>query len=193
MTIMGRTRMNQRRVIAGDLQEFPFRSNDQEWLVVWHPAGLPPPDGTRHGSAAVCFTPNGDVVLVTEDGESWGLPGGRPEGDEDWRTTLEREVLEEACAIVEQATLLGFARGVCTNGPERGLVLVRALWRAEVKLLPWQPDHEIKGRLLVSPARALAILTQLPQPLLPRLFWEALNVQPRHGVIWQPLSGWERD
>ena len=50
---------------------------------------------------------------------------------EDWRATLEREVLEEACASVEEATLLGFAKGVCASeGPEEGLVLVRALWHA---------------------------------------------------------------
>jgi ADP-ribose pyrophosphatase YjhB (NUDIX family) len=177
--IIGRNPFEQRNMIAGDFQEFPFRSNGQEWLVAWHPASLPPPDGTLHGSAAICFTPNGDVVLVTEDGETWGLPGGRPEGDEDWRITLDREVLEEACAMVERATLLGFSRGVCTSGPQQGLVLVRSFWRAEVNLLPWQPDFEITGRLLVSPDRALAILKQEPQPLFPRLFREALNVQPQ--------------
>jgi ADP-ribose pyrophosphatase YjhB (NUDIX family) len=144
----------------------------------WHPSSLPPPDGTRHGSAAVCFIRDGEVVLVTEGGASWGLPGGRPEGDEDWRATLEREVLEEACAMVDQAILLGFARGVCTSGSQQGLVLVRSLWRADVVLLTWQPAHEITGRLLLSPDRTLAILMQPPQPLFPRLFREAQNVQP---------------
>ena len=69
--------------------------------------------------------------------------------------TLDREVLEEACASVEEATLLGFARGVCIEGPEEGLVLVRALWHARVALNPWEPRHETTGRLTVPPQEAL--------------------------------------
>jgi ADP-ribose pyrophosphatase YjhB (NUDIX family) len=83
----------------------------------------------EHGSAAVCVT--GDlVVMVTYDGRRWGLPGGRPEPGEDWADTLRREVAEEACATVNRPRLLGFSRGVCVRGPQAGLVLVRALWRA---------------------------------------------------------------
>ena len=52
-------------------------------------------------------------MLVTWPGVAWEFPQGRPEEGEDWRATLDREVLEEACASVEEATLLGFARGVC--------------------------------------------------------------------------------
>lgn len=58
--------------------------------------------------------------MVTSDGESWGLPGGRPEGDEDWRVTLDREVFEEACVRVEDAKLLGFSRGRVHKRPRRG-------------------------------------------------------------------------
>ena len=71
---------------------------------------------------------------MSMDGSSWDFPAGRPEGDEDWRATLDREVLEEACASVEEATLLGFSKGVCIRGPEEGLVLVRSLWCAVVSL-----------------------------------------------------------
>jgi hypothetical protein len=37
------------------------------------------------------------------------------------------------------------------------VVLVRSIWRAEVTLLPWQPEHEIPFRRVV-PARDLARL-----------------------------------
>jgi ADP-ribose pyrophosphatase YjhB (NUDIX family) len=167
--------MNHPDVWAENRQEFPFHSNGQDWLVSWHPASLDAPSGTRHGSLGVCFTWEANVVLVTDDGESWHLPAGRPDGREDWRETLDREVLEEACADVEDATLLGFSRGVCVNGPQQGLVLVRSLWRAGVRLLPWQPEHEMTGRLLTSPERALAIQTKWGNPLFPRLFHEALD------------------
>lgn len=120
--------------------------------MAWHPPPDPPP-GARHGSAAVCVAGD-EVVLVTADGHRWGLPGGRPEAGEDWMATLRREVREEACATVTGARLLGFTRGVCVRGHEAGLVLVRAHWRAEVRLDPWQPRHEMVGRRLVPPAEA---------------------------------------
>jgi NUDIX domain len=44
-------------------------------------------------------------VLISNDGERWGWPGGRPDGNESWEQTLRREVLEEACAIVRHARL----------------------------------------------------------------------------------------
>src|SRR5438105_9980463 len=94
-------------------------SAGQDWLATWHPPHLPAPDGKRHGSAGVCVT-DGHVILVSLTGEAWDLPQGRPEGDEDWRATLDREVLEEACATVTDATLLGYGRGECIKGPDLG-------------------------------------------------------------------------
>jgi len=122
-------------------------------------------------------TPGGDVVLVSQDGgKVWGPPGGKPEGDEDWRATMEREVLEEACVLVEDATLLGFSKAEVVKGPEEGLVLVRALWRADVSLLPWDPRHEITHRILVQPQDVLAQASPAEHrlPILRRWLDEAL-------------------
>jgi len=99
-----------------------------------------------HGATAICVTRAGAVVLVRADGGGWSLPGGRPEPGETWQETLHREVREEACAVVTGATLLGFGRGECLGGHEAGLVLVRSLWRAEVEILPWEPDFEMAER-----------------------------------------------
>jgi ADP-ribose pyrophosphatase YjhB (NUDIX family) len=118
---------------VSDLERFEFGSGGERRVVEWQPPDVAPA-GRRHRSAGVCFASDGRVVIVGEDGELWGLPGGRPEGDEGWRDTFEREVHEEACAVVGDAALLGFGRAVCLEGVERGLVLVRALWRAEVEL-----------------------------------------------------------
>jgi ADP-ribose pyrophosphatase YjhB (NUDIX family) len=163
--------------IAGDGEAIDHHADGQDWVVSWHPSALPPPSGTPHGSAAVCLTVDRRVVLVSAGGTDWDLPGGRPERDEDWRTTLDREVLEEACATVEAATLLGFSRGVCTRGPEEGLVLVRSLWRAVVSLRPWEPQHEISHRLIVPADQTLAwIGPNVCQPIYRRWFQEALSV-----------------
>jgi hypothetical protein len=63
--------------------------------------------------------------------------------------------MEEACATVTRARLLGFVRGRCVSGREQGLVLVRSIWCAEVTLRPWRPEHEIPFRRTV-PASDLA-------------------------------------
>ena len=171
--------MNNQTQMARDGEEFSFHDYGQDWIGSWHSPLLSPPDGTPHGSAAVCLTAERNVVLVSEDGQYWGFPGGRPESDEDWRTTLEREMLEEACAVVEEATLLGFSKGICVKGHEEGLILVRALWRADVSLRPWKPCHETIHRILVPPDTAMEKI-YIPygiHPIYQRWFYEALRTR----------------
>lgn len=103
--------------------------------------------------------------MITPNGENWGLPGGRPEGNETWEETLRREMREEACAEVKDATLLGFSRGECIRGHEAGLVLVRSLWLAHVELEPWIPEYEIVARKLVRPEQVLPELADGFEPL----------------------------
>jgi ADP-ribose pyrophosphatase YjhB (NUDIX family) len=143
--------------VARDGEEIPVRSNGGDWLITWSPPTASP-EGIAHGANAFCVTADGGVVLISEDGERWGWPGGRPEGDESWEQTLWREVLEEACAVVVFARLLGFCRAICLTGPEEGLVLVRSVWLAEVELLPWDPRFEIAHRRVVP---ATELLTRL--------------------------------
>jgi len=77
---------------------------------------------------------------------------GRPEGEEEPEETLRRELREEACVEVLTARLLGYTRGKCVQGHEQGLVLVRSVWRADVRILAWEPEHEIEHRLVVPAA-----------------------------------------
>ena len=90
--------MNTMDDIAADGADFTALINGQEWHVAWYPPPDPPP-GTPHGAEAVCVA--GDrIVVVSPDGQRWGLPAGRPERDERWVDTMRREVREEACAEV---------------------------------------------------------------------------------------------
>jgi 8-oxo-dGTP pyrophosphatase MutT (NUDIX family) len=140
--------------MACDLEEVTVPADEGEWRMAWHPPGNAPP-GRPHGACAFCVTADREVVLVSTDGSRWGWPGGRPEPGESWEDTLRREMLEEACATVTGARLLGFVRSRCLGGREEGLVLVRSIWHAEVTLLPWQPEFEIPFRRVV-PARDLS-------------------------------------
>lgn len=135
-------------LVAADGQEIGFSSAGQDWIVTWCQPE-PVPDGERHGANAFCVAGDGGVVLISLDGERWGWPGGRPEDGESWEETLRREVLEETCTRVREARLLGFTRSACMRGHERGLTLVRGIWRAEVDLLPWEPQFEIPHRRVV--------------------------------------------
>ena len=146
MTALGR--------IALDGEEVPAPANGDDWRLAWHPPPSPP-SGQPHGANAFCVTADGEVVLISPDGQRWGWPGGRPEPGESWEQTLRREILEEACATVTRARLLGFVRGRCVSGREQGLILVRSIWRAEITLRPWRPEHEIPFRRTV-PASDLA-------------------------------------
>lgn len=150
----------------------------QEWRVAWYRPPDPPP-GTPHGAEAICVT--GDrVVLVSRDGRLWGLPAGRPEEGEGWVDTLRREVREEACAEVVSSRLLGFTRGICVRGPQEGLVLVRSHWRAEVRVLRWEPRFEMTHRRLIPADAAFRFMT-IPEGLAPlyrRMFAEAAISAP---------------
>src|SRR4051794_27281126 len=104
---------------AADGELMPSRGNGQDWLVAWHPAGSHP-IGVPHGAAGICVDSEGNLVLISHDGEHWGFPAGRPEANEGPEDTLRREMLEEACVTVRAARLLGFARSECVNGFQRG-------------------------------------------------------------------------
>lgn len=143
---------------TADGQEVRVHDGGQEWMITWH-APNSVPDGGRHGSAGICLTPDENIVLVSADGTHWDWPAGRPEDSEDWEATLRREVREEACADVLACRLLGFSRGHCIRGQEEGLVLVRAIWQANIVPRPWEPRFEIRYRRVVPVTDVLSHLT----------------------------------
>ena len=89
---------------APEFEAFQVETGGQDVLVTWFPPH-DVPEGQRHGSGGICLTDNGEIVVATQDGETWGFPAGRPEGSESWEETLRREMREEACVEVREAKL----------------------------------------------------------------------------------------
>lgn len=149
---------------ADDDVSFAAESGGQDWHVTWYPAD-DEPQGKCHGAAGICLTASNEVVLITQDGTSWGFPGGRPEQGETWEDTMRREVREEACVKVTAGRLLGFSHGLCIRGHEKDLLLIRSLWLAHVTLCDWTPEPETIARKCVTPDQVLTEMA--PDPFAP--------------------------
>ena len=63
-----------RRIAARDGEQIPHRDRGHDWVVSWHPPS-DPPDGTPHGATGLCLTADGQVVIISEDGEHWDVAG----------------------------------------------------------------------------------------------------------------------
>ena len=129
----------------------------RNWVASWHPPELPAPAGKPHGSAGICFTPEGDIVLVTRPGISWEFPAGRPE--------MGRRLAGDVGQRGDGGSLRGCGgtrcwsvspRGACIRGlGRRDSCWSGRLWCADVSLDPWDPLHETTARLVVPPNEAL--------------------------------------
>ena len=57
----------------------------------------------------ICFTNEGNILLIRKPEGRWHLPGGHPEKGEDLTQTVLREVTEEANVNLSKTQLLGFS------------------------------------------------------------------------------------
>lgn len=115
-------------------------------LATWLPGYRPLPHESVAQVSGVCLTGDARILLVSEDGKSWSLPGGKPEGTETWGQTLRREIAEEACADLLRWRFLGAQR---IEGLTPQPYYQLRFW-ARVSLNPFHPAFETRHRAAVS-------------------------------------------
>src|SRR5512139_2617180 len=111
-------------------------------IVEWLSSPFTPPRDLVTQASGVCFTGDGEIVLVAGAQRAWSLPGGHPEPGETLEQALTREVREEACAGICHAVYLGVQQ---VNDPQSADGLTRyyqARFWARVRLEPFTPQFE---------------------------------------------------
>lgn len=106
----------------------------------------------------LCFTPDGQIVLVSADDDNWTLPGGHPEAGETLEAALERELREEASARLIACEYLGCQRVEDPARPDGPPLYYQARFWARVELYPFEAHFETTARHLVAPEAFLEAL-----------------------------------
>ncbi len=128
----------------------------------------------------LCFTADGQVVMVTWDGRQWTFPGGTVDERETVEQALVREVAEEACARVVACRYLAAQHVADPLNPNGGPSYYQTRWWARVELNPWQPQHEMIARRLVTVDQVLPTLCWSRKEVAGRLLDLALQVDRQH-------------
>jgi len=83
----------------------------------------------------ICFTNNGDVMIISNKPGKWGLPGGKPENSETFKETLRREVKEEACIELGKVLPIAFLEIHFPQNPnkEEGELFYQARYATLIK------------------------------------------------------------
>ena len=127
--------------------------------ISWLPLPFEPPLDQTTQAYGICFTDNGDIVLITQNNRYWNLPGGTVEDEETLAQTLKREVWEEACAEVVDWAYIGCQRIDDPESPIGRTHYYQSRFWARVTLQEFKPQFETVARKIVSPDQFLSSLS----------------------------------
>ena len=108
-------------------------------------------------SRGVCVTESGDVLLVLDNSNLWGIPGGGREAGESSEAAFVREVWEEARARVVESRYLT-AMQVARLDEHGGVASIEhhAHYWARIDVEPWEGGFETTERSLLPADETLA-------------------------------------
>ena len=147
--------------------------------LTWHRTGDPPPRSEITQVSAICFSPDDRIVMISGDGQHWGIPGGHPKDGESCEETLRREVLEESCCEVGRSCLLGWqhVRDLADNS-----VHYQMRYCCRVNVRPFRPEHEISHRRLIAPSDFLRVLEYGSSPIAKELIALAIEANEQMKI-----------
>ena len=126
---------------------------------------------------ALAFTGEGAILLVgDEDEEQWWLPGGGVEDGESDERALERELSEEAGAVVMERELLGYQR---VDDSVAGVSHQAFYWCRVTLPSSFVPRFEVTRNLVVRPDQFLAHLSWADDPTAAHLLKLATELDRR--------------
>lgn len=136
-----------------------YKRRERQFQSEWLPAPFVPPRELTIQASGVCFTPDGNITLVS-DGKGWVCPGGYPEEGETLEQTLIREIAEEACAHVVDYRYIGSIRTYELPPVPEGSppLFYQARYWVRVANGPFLPEHEMTLRQDFPPVEFVATL-----------------------------------
>ena len=155
-----------------DQTEYAGRHFEVTWISG---QDLPLRDKTTQVSS-VCFTPNNQIVLISDDGNKWNIPGGHPEPGESLEDALRRELWEEACCKIIKLSLLGWQQ---VKDLHDSSVHYQMRYACSVDIKPFVANHEISHRRLIGPGEFLQTLEYGHSPLAKELLKLATEANQR--------------
>ena len=88
-------------------------------------------------------------ILIVKNGKNWTIQGGKPENDETFMQTLNREVMEETCVTIKNLEYIG---EVLVSDLTTGEKYIQKRFKALIKeIFPFVQDFEVERRLFVPP------------------------------------------
>lgn len=91
----------------------------------------------------ICFDKTGNILVIKDNPNGWGLPGGTPEQGETLRETLARELQEEADVTLKNISFLGLQKV-----EKKGKILYQSRWLADIDNVLPQTIDPAKGVIL---------------------------------------------
>ena len=125
-----------------------------QYKAIWLPAPFYPEENIAQVSA-LCINEAQEYLLVSHDGVFWQIAGGHPESNETPMNALAREIKEETCCDLMEATYLGSRKVINLENNE---IHYQLRYFARVQTNPFHPNDEMR---YLKSVKADAFLTEL--------------------------------